>query len=307
MKKLLLFGLGVIASLSTLTSCKKEDVAIASPTVTFLNGVKDYTAKESDTAFTFVADVEAAGEISSIKIFEVATDGAENQKESITKFDSDTKHSVKYTVNLAEVVTSKKFKITVTDKKDVTTSAVFTITAYTKPAGAIAEYKATLLGSQYAKEGSFFSTTTGSVYTVATSAASSSLIDLIYYYSGDGTVGQSTSGNGATIGGADDTNILGVYKGISNWTTKNATRFTSSSISATEFDALTDDSKIAVISDFTETKKIGLTEGNVFAFKTVAGKKGLVKITKLTKGLNSVTNKDDYQFGTIEIVVKVQK
>ena len=53
MKKLLLFGLGVIASISVLTSCKKEDVAIASPTVTFLNGVKDYTAKESDTAYTF--------------------------------------------------------------------------------------------------------------------------------------------------------------------------------------------------------------------------------------------------------------
>jgi hypothetical protein len=307
MKKLLLFGLGVIASLSTLTSCKKDEVAIASPTVTFLNGVKDYTAKVSDTAYTFVADVEAAGEISSIKIFEVATDGGENQKESITKFDSDTKHSVKYTVQLANLVTSKKFKITVTDKKDVTTSAVFTITPFTKPAGAIEEYKATLLGSQYAKEGSFFSTTNGSVYTVANSAASSSLIDLIYYYSGDGTVGQSTSGNGATIGGADDTNILGVYKGISSWSTKNATRFTGSTLSATEFDALTDDSKIAVISDFTETKKIGLAEGNIIAFKTAAGKKGLVKITKLTKGINTVTNKDDYQFGTIEIVVKVQK
>jgi len=133
---------------------------------------------------------------------------------------------------------------------------------------------------------------------VSTSAASSSLIDLIYYYSG---------GNGATIGGADDTNILDVYKGISNWTTKNATRFTSSTLSVTEFDALTDDSKIAVISDFTETKKIGLAEGNVFAFKTAAGKKGLVKITKLTKGLNTVTQQQDYQFGTIEIVVKVQK
>lgn len=307
MKKLLLFGLGVIASLGTLTSCKKDEVAIASPTVTFLNGVKDYTAKVSDTAYTFVADVEAAGEISSIKIFEVATDGGENQKESITKFDSDTKHSVKYTVQLANLVSSKKFKITVTDKKDVTTSAVFTITPFTKPAGAISEYKATLLGSQYAKEGSFFSTTNGSVYTVANSAASSSLIDLIYYYSGDGTVGQSTSGNGATIGGADDTNILGVYNGISSWSTKNKTRFTGSTLSATEFDALTDDSKIAVISDFTETKKIGLAEGNIIAFKTAAGKKGLVKITKLTKGINTVTNKDDYQFGTIEIVVKVQK
>jgi hypothetical protein len=298
MKKLLLFGLGVIASLSTLTSCKKEDVAIASPTVTFLNGVKDYTAKESDTAYTFVADVEAAGEISSIKIFEVATDGGENQKESITKFDSDTKHSVKHTVQLANLVTSKKFRITVTDKKDVTTSAVFTITPFTKPAGAINSYTATLLGSQYAATGSFFSSSNGQVYTVNTSAANSSLIDLIYYYSG---------GNGATIGAADDNLISPVYSGIANWATKNKTRFTNTSITTSEFEAIVNDATIDAISSISNTKVIGLAVGNVFAFKTEAGKKGLVKITDITKGLNTQTLQQDFQFGTIEIVVKVQK
>jgi hypothetical protein len=133
MKKLLLFGLGVIASLSTLTSCKKDEVVVAPPTITFLNGVNQYTASASDLNYTFVADVVADGEIASIKIFEVKTDGTEIQDSLITKFDSDTKHAVKYTVKLADVVTSKKFKITVTDKKDVTTSAVFTITAFTKP------------------------------------------------------------------------------------------------------------------------------------------------------------------------------
>lgn len=299
MKKLLLFGLGVIASLSTLTSCKKDEVVVAAPTITFLNGVNQYTASASDLNYTFVADVVADGEIASIKIFEVKTDGTEIQDSLITKFDSDTKHAVKYTVKLADVVTSKKFKITVTDKKDVTTSAVFTITAFTKPAGAIKEYTATLLGSQYAATGSFFSSTNGQVYTVNTSAANSSLIDLIYYYSGT---------NGASIGGADDINISNVYKVISNWTTKNATRFSNNfSMSITDFDAIKDDSKIEVLTTFTYTKKIALAEGNVIAFMTAAGKKGLVKITKITKGYNTVTKLDDYQWGTIEIVVKVQK
>ena len=40
---------------------------------------------------------------------------------------------------------------------------------------------------------------------------------------------------------------------------------------------------------------------------TAAGKKGLVKITKITTGLNTVTQQQDFQFGTIEIVVKVQQ
>lgn len=303
MKKLLLFGLGVIASLSTLTSCKKEEVAIASPTITFLNGVKDYPAKVSDTAYTFVADVEAAGEISSIKIFEVATDGSESQKESVAKFDSDTKHSVKYTVNLASVVTSKKFKITVTDKKDVTTSAVFTITAYTKPAGAISTFTAKLLGAQYSATGSFLSTSDGTIYTGLTGTANQAAIDLAYYFSGDGTVG-----NGATIGALDDINISDAHSStgdFSKWT-KNATRFSESNITPSEFDALTDDSKFNITS-FPDTKETLLKEGEVIAFKTVKGKLGYIKITALKQGLNTKTNKQDYQFGTIEIVVKVQK
>jgi hypothetical protein len=301
MKKLLLFGLGVVASLGSLTSCKKDE-AVAAPTITFLNGVNSYTAKEVDTAYTFVADVEAAGEISSIKIFDVTVEGIETQVSSITKFDSDTKHEVKYTVKLSEVDNFKKFKISVTDKKDMSYSASFLINAYTKPAGDITTYTATLLGSQYASTGSFFSTTNGQVYTVNTSAASSSLIDLIYYYSGDGTVG-----NGATIGGADDTNILGVYTGIANWTTKNATRFATTSMTTTEFDALANDAKISTLSTFADTKEIGLTVGSVIAFKTVGGKKGVLKVTNLTKGTNTQNQQQDFQFGTIEIVVKVQK
>jgi hypothetical protein len=298
MKKLLLFGLGVIASLSTLTSCKKDEV-VAAPTITFLNGVNQYTASASDLQYTFVADVVADGEIASIKIFEVNTNGTEVQDSLITKFDSDTKHTVKYTVKLADVVISKKFKIAVTDKKDVTYSATFVINAYQNPAGLINTYSATLLGSLYNNTvGSFYATTNGLVYNVNTAATNSTLIDLIYYYSG---------GNGATIGAADDSNINGAYPGTLNWATKNKTRFTTTSITSSEFDAIVNDATIDALSSISDTKVINLAVGNVFAFKTEAGKKGLVKITNITKGLNTQTQQQDFQFGTIEIVVKVQK
>jgi hypothetical protein len=98
-----------------------------------------------------------------------------------------------------------------------------------------------------------------------------------------------------------------VYTGIANWATKNETKFTTTSITANEFDAIVNDATIDAISSINETKVIGLAVGNVFAFKTEAGKKGLVKITNITKGLNTQNQQQDFQFGTIEIVVKVQK
>jgi hypothetical protein len=303
MKKLLLFGLGVIASMSVLTSCKK-DTGIEIPTVEFLNNVSTYTATEADTAYTFIADVKAFNKIDNIKVMDVSVDNKETQVLSITKFDSDTRHSVRYTVsNLKDLTSAKKLKVVVTDKNTNIASATFTVNPYVKPGAAINTYSATLLGSLYnTTEGSFYATTNGLVYNVNTAATNSSLIDLIYYFSGDGV-----TGNGATIGGADDTNINGAYKGIANWATKNATRFATTSMSTSDFDAITDDTKINELTTFSDTKEIGLTVGKVFAFKTAAGKKGLVKVTNITKGYNTNTKLDDYQFGTIEIVVKVQK
>jgi len=295
MKKLLLFGLGVIASLSTLTSCKKDEV-ISNPTITFLNNKSSYDAIKSDSSYTFIADVEATGELDNIKIFDVSNGGNEKQVLSITKFDSDTKHEVKYTIsNLKNLTTTVKLKITVTDKKTNVTSETFTL----NPFISINTYSATLLGSLYNNTvGSFYSTSNGLVYTVNTAATNSSLIDLIYYYSG---------GNGATIGAADDSNINTAYPSTVSWATKNKTRFTTTSITASTFDAIVNDATIDALSSISDTKVIGLAEGNVFAFKTEAGKKGLVKITSITKGLNTVTQQQDFQFGTIEIVVKVQK
>ncbi len=290
MKKLLLFGLGVIASLSTLTSCKKDEV-VAAPTITFLNGVNQYAAKETDTAYTFVADVVADGEISSIKIFDVTVDGIEPQVSSITKFDSDTKHEIKYTVKLADVDVFKKFKITVTDKKDMTYSASFLINAYQKPAGEITSYTAKLLGAQSASAGSFFSTTNGTVYNATTANQNQNLIDFVYYYG---------VSNKATIGAPSDTDVINAHVGTANfstWSTRNKTRFTASSLTALQFDAITDDKEITAVTTLTDSKVNNLGTDKVFAFKTEVGKQGFVKIRNLVADAS----------GSITIDVKVQK
>ncbi len=302
MKKLLLFGLGVVASLGSLTSCKK-DVVVASPTITFFNGVNQYDAKEADTAYTFQADVVAEGEISSIKIFDVDANGNETQVSSITKFDSDTKHEVKYTVKLADVITFKKFKILVTDKKDMSISQSFLINAYKKPAGAIETYAAKLLGAQYSSTGSFYATTTGTVYAANDAKTNASLIDLVYYYGG--------STNNATIGSPKDTLIQVAHNkttGFLTWTKYNETMFKSTSISSADFDAITDDSKLTTMSNFADSHQNNLTVGKVFAFKTEQGKLGLVKITAINKNTGAGgTEQNQYQNGSVEIIVKVQK
>ena len=98
MKKLILFGLALIASMGILTSCKK-DTTVTNPTISFLNNVTSYNATANDTSYTFVADVEATGSLDNIKLIDVSVDGIETQLVSITKFDSDTKDEVKYTVS----------------------------------------------------------------------------------------------------------------------------------------------------------------------------------------------------------------
>ena len=294
MKKLLLFGLGVIASMSVLTSCKKDEVLPAGPTVTFANG-STYTAKEADTAYTFVALIEAAGELKEIKLFDVSDATKETQiGTAITKFDSDTKQTLNYTINLVGKTGDVKVKVSVTDKKDQTNSYVFTLTTYKAPVvlSEINTYTATLLGGQSnSAVGSYYASSTNKVYKSVDAANNSALIDFIYYYG---------SKNKATLVAPDNITVNG---GVGNLTlatvlnTQNATRFGASTLSAVEFDAITKDADLNSLTTFDTDIENTLSVGSVFAFKTASGKKGLIKVNNIT-GLDA---------GSITITVKVQK
>lgn len=302
MKKLVLYAFAVVTAFGLMTSCSKDEVTPDGPSISFLNNVSTDSAKETDTAYTFVANIEAAGKLKEIKLFDVSDANSETQLgTTITKFDSDTKHTLIYSIDLAGKTGDVKVKISVTDKNDLTNSSTFVLTTYEAPKGnAISTYSAKLVGAQYATEGSFYATTTGTVYKANDAKTNASLVDLVYYYGG--------STNKATIGSPKDdliTNAHSATSGFTSWSVYNDTKFTATTMSATDFDAITDDLKMAAVTSLSDTHQNNLTEGTVFAFKTAAGKIGFVKVKSITAG--TYNGAPDYQFGTIEIEVKVQK
>jgi hypothetical protein len=141
--------------------------------------------------------------------------------------------------------------------------------------------------------GSAFSASTGLAY-LKNDNFTSDMIDFIYYYkSTDVTVGAEMMSpkyafDNGPVGGTDLYNTL------------NETMFKSVSLSTNDFDAIpkTDDSAItAAATGFVDQRVTALAVNSVFAFKTAAGKLGLVKVSALTATTS----------GTITIVVKVQK
>ena len=89
---------------------------------------------------------------------------------------------------------------------------------------------------------------------------------------------------------------------VSGWTTKNGTTFSSTSVTAAEFDAMDDDEIISTVTG-TNSKANQLSVGDVFGFVTAStsdnpNKKGLAKVTAINGSGGS---------GTISLVVKVQE
>lgn len=299
----MLFGLGVLTSISVLTSCKKDEVTIDSPTVSFQNNEIAYTGTtENDLSRDITITVEAAGKLSIIKIYKV-TDSGKTTLKTINDFNSTTQHLFVQTFTIEKNSGVNKFEVEVTDKENNTTSKIFTFTAYSVSAGAITTYTAKLMGAQLAVPGSFFSVSLGDVLTASEAKTNFSEIDLVYYYGG--------STNNATIGSPKDTLIQNAHantNGFTTWTTYNATMFKSSDLTPTQFDAIADDTQMANLTNLSDSHQNNLVAGKVFSFKTVKGKLGFVKVVSVSKNSGAGGSEmNQYQYGTIEIVVKVQK
>jgi hypothetical protein len=111
--------------------------------------------------------------------------------------------------------------------------------------------------------------------------------------------GQSTS---ATIGAPDDANAALVFNtgayAIPNWTTKNATRFKTTTVTSTAFDAITYASEIIDIATGADQTRIGtLANDQVIAFITVTNKHGLIRVKSFVSGSD----------GSMTVDVKVEK
>ena len=156
----------------------------------------------------------------------------------------------------------------------------------------ISSYTAILMGGlQNTEYGSFLDAEEGDVYKLGPAVTNQSLIDMVYYYG---------SANNATLCAPNDATVnggSGNFDVCQVWTTKNATTFGPSSITASEFDDINNDTEISEISGLSLSKMTALIVGNVIAFETAGDKKGLVKITAL----------ENSNSGTITIAVKIQQ
>lgn len=172
---------------------------------------------------------------------------------------------------------------TITDKDGE--SAVLSFTITTEAAAAtIATYEQTILGSyDINAPNSSFASVNGTTYNMTDAAANSEKIDWIYF---DG------QNYGNTLIAPDDDLVLDVFGSVANWTTRNATRFATTTLSASQFDEITDAVSIVEVAQNanlshvseTGTGAVGMAVGDVFAFKTASEKMGVIKITNIEQG-----------------------
>ncbi|HBF87340.1 MAG TPA: hypothetical protein DDX39_01770 [Bacteroidales bacterium] len=284
------------AVISLNTGCKGEDPT--GPTLTVSADVTTVNPGDS-IVFTYsVSSNEDLDKLTWTSTDDILIDGVqEGSGEFALEGTSDTDNEFVVFIKSTQTLGDITFTFTATDKDGEEYAAEKEIVITVEEAAVttgdpIDTYTAILMGAQSnATEGSFLATTTGTVYTQANANTNSSLIDIIYYYG---------SSNLATLCGPTEPTVNGGSGNLTlatGLTTQNATVLSTTTISASEFDAFDDDLEIAQLSVGTATLVTSLAVDDVVSFKTAAGKIGVAKVTALTADAT----------GSITLNVKVQQ
>ncbi len=159
--------------------------------------------------------------------------------------------------------------------------------------GNIKEYHIVLGAQNNADTGSFFSFTTGQIYNLEQAYNAQNVIDIDFYYHIDYF---------CTISSPNDndmpTYFTGTY-GISNWQTRNESRYIQTNITPAIFDQITNDSLLIVSYDVINAKRKAkdVQPGNVWSFRIASGKLGLIKVNSTVTG----------ESGSANITIKIQE
>ncbi len=186
----------------------------------------------------------------------------------------------------------EKFIFRITDKDGKYAEISVTVTT-TPSAGPINSWTQRILGAQSNITGSSFASVNGNVYTLADAKANAALIDWLYFYGAT---------NLATLACPADPDAQTVFNnatnGIQTWTVKNLTLFKKVTDQIVWTD-ITDDSIIVeqTASGVDQTKIPNLAQGDILAFISQSGKKGMIRVVAITTGSD----------GTMTIDVKVQQ
>jgi hypothetical protein len=291
----LLAGLVLLTSIGFFTSCSKDSTEDLSPSISFIGGTGFTDGDVSlDAGELFKVGITAAANATSgknlVKFKVVRT--FDNIPVTVLDSTINTDNfSVQFTTTAVPEVGQERWTFTITDKDGELNELSFIVTT-AATAGEINSYDDIILGSyDNATYGSSFASSTGTVYKIADAKLNSAKVDWVYFY------GVTNLATLAAPDNADAATIFTGANGLTNWATRNATRF-SKVTSAIVWDNITNDSEItAVAGGASESKESQLQTGNILAFKTTSGKMGLIKIGVITSGAA----------GSIGYSVKVQK
>lgn len=304
-KNLLLSLVALILGVSFLSSCSKTDSSVG-PVITAgpvgsANTSNNLTITK-DSSLHYTVSIKADGKIDAITIDKSVTLGSAatiTHPTVASGFSGQTSYTIDFTDPIIYAQCPISYTFNVTDKNSNKATWVLTITKATASTGTkltVSTFTGKTFGALHNSAGSFASLSTGTIYSQTQADASSSSIDAIYYY---GATNHATiaAPNDVTVGaGASNTNLA------VNFTTLNATTFYkfgqegagvwAAVITGAVYDFSTISASISL------TKVTTLAPGDVIAFKTAAGKYGLINVTSV----NAVNS--DYTYGTLVADIK---
>lgn len=291
MKKVNVIILAVlVAALGLFTSCG-EDVDPLGPKIT-LSGTNDRTISAGEElSLSFVV---TAGDANLTDVVIKKDGGIVYKASDSTGVVDKTTMSIDFDYVLTSVGTYV-FEIIASDKGNLTETTTVNVTVESP----IAEYTAKLLYAPLANgtTACALATSTGATYTQAQAKENAAIVDILYFYGGTSL---------ASFGCPADA-LSTAYTDLATWSVKNLTKFATSSVNFTELatpeslQTAYDNGTLATDGTGTDASAriYDLGANDVVAFKTAAGKYGVLKVVKV----QGTYNNGDY----IEINVKVQK
>jgi len=261
------------------TSCSKSEANAGKPSVELISGegliAKDTSMVEASTLkFRIQCNWNGEDELTNLIVFNnggrVVDEGMyqkEFQKDVIFAKSSNEYDSIAFVIR---------------DIKGESGTTSIRVDKKEGSAGELIRYNNIMLDAQNVSGGkSFIALSDGTTYTLQDAYNNQSLINLLYYYDVVSTDGNTMSSPGANI---DASIYTGTYS-VSNWSTRNTTRFIKLSLTQQQFDTISRPAYVvnAYGSTVGYRKAKNLVIGDAYAFFVEnTGKYGIFRVSSLT-------------------------
>lgn len=277
-----------------LSSCGDDNggEAAPTPTVDWKGGVDYVSAPKSVSGGTQVKfGINASGteNLTSVGV-RISINGGQETILPLTDNGDSTIKTKNFSMDIPYTAPSVpgtvKFTVIVKMSNSTQTSKSILLTI-TNPAQAVTDRQNIEMGAQNnATFGSFWDLDAG-IMMLSEANATPGAVDFIYYYG---------ASNKASFASPNDAQVTSVFASISNWSTRNATKFRKTTLTASQYDAITmsTDVDAQVSAGVTVTSVTDLKVGDVVLFVKHDGSiYGLIKVTEINPASSSGAIKFD--------------